>query len=88
MYKRQDQGGRHAETNHIRALLDCIDCCTTCVNFMLRDSPAHRRMCEMCADVCDACAANCERFADDDIMKECAKECRRCAESCRKMPAM
>jgi len=80
-----DQGNSLAETDHIRALLDCIDFCATCVSFMLRDSPAHRRVCEICAEVCDACAVSCERFADDRVVTECAKECRRCAESCRKM---
>jgi len=80
-----DQGNSLGETDHIRALLDCIDFCATCVSFMLRDSPAHRRVCEICAEVCDACAVSCERFADDEVVTECAKECRRCAESCRKM---
>ena len=37
------EGSRHAETNHIRALLDCIDFCATCVSFLLRDSPARVR---------------------------------------------
>ena len=79
------QGGRYAVTNHITSLLDCIDYCTTCVSFMLRDSPAHRRVCEICAEVCDACAVSCEQFQDDGVLQECAKECRRCAESCRRM---
>jgi len=80
-----DQGSRHAEANHIKALLDCIDFCTTCVGFMLRDSLAHRRVGGICAEVCDACAVSCEGFPDDKVVSECAKECRRCAESCRKM---
>jgi hypothetical protein len=65
--------------------LDCIDFCATCASFMLRDSPAHHRVCEICAEVCDACAVSCERFPDDKVVNECAKECRGCAESCRKM---
>jgi hypothetical protein len=80
-----DEGNTQADTKHIRALLDCIEFCATCVSFMLRDSPAHRRVCEICAEVCDACAVSCERFPDDKAVNECAKECRRCAESCRRM---
>ena len=80
-----NRGSRQAESNHIRALLDCIDFCATCTSFMLRDSPAHRRVCEICAEVCDACAASCERFPDDKVVIACAKECHRCGESCRKM---
>jgi len=80
-----DQGGRHALTDHITALLDCIEYCRTCVSFMLRQSPAHRRVGEICAELCDACAVSCEQFPDDRAMDACAKECHRCAESCRKM---
>jgi hypothetical protein len=79
------QGGRHAEKNHIRTLLDCIDLCAVCASVMLRDSPAHRHMCEICAEVCDACVESCEQFAGDAAMIDCARECRRCAESCRAM---
>jgi hypothetical protein len=79
------RGGSHAAASHIRTLLDCIDLCATCAGIMLRDSPAHRRVCEICAELCAACAASCEQFRDDNVMIECARECRRCAESCRKM---
>jgi hypothetical protein len=37
------QGGRHAATDHIRTLLDCIDLCATCASFMLRGSPQGQR---------------------------------------------
>ena len=80
-----ERGGRHAEASHIKAFLDCIEFCATCAGFMLRGSLAHRRVCEICAEVCDACAVSCEGFPDDKVLNECAKECRRCAESCRKM---
>jgi hypothetical protein len=36
--------------------------------------------------VCEACAADCDRF-EDAFMKECAAVCRRCAASCREMAA-
>jgi hypothetical protein len=61
------------------------DLCAVCASVMLRDSPAHRHMCEICAEVCDACAESCEQFAGDAAMIDCARECRRCAESCRAM---
>src|SRR5262245_27412662 len=80
-----DQGGRQAEAGHIATLLDCVEMCATAATFMLRESPAHRRVCEVCAEICDACAASCERFPDDELMEECAGRCRRCADSCRNM---
>jgi len=37
--------------------------------------------------LCDACAAECDRFQDQHC-RACADECRRCADECRKMTAM
>jgi hypothetical protein len=34
-----------------------------------------------------ACAKDCDRFGDDELMRRCADMCRRCAESCREMAA-
>ena len=79
------KSGRHADPNHITAMLDCVEMCATCLSFMLRGSPRHRRTCEVCAEVCDACAKSCAMFEDDDEMRRCAAECQRCAEACREM---
>jgi hypothetical protein len=80
-----DRRGRYAGTNHITTLLDCLDMCTTCANFLLRSSPAHRLTCGLCAEICDLCAESCDAFPDDHVMRECASACRRCAETCREM---
>ncbi len=79
------KGGPHAEVNHIRLLLDCVEICQTSANFMLRGSDLHTRTCAVCAEVCERCAQDCERFGDDETMRRCAEACRRCAESCRRM---
>ena len=79
------KGGRHAEPGHITTLLDCAGMCSTSVDFMLRESARHRRACELCAEVCDACAKSCGEFHDDDEMRRCEAECHRCAELCREM---
>jgi len=79
------RGGRHAEPSHITTLLDCVEMCATSVDFMLRESARHRRTCELCAEVCDACAKSCAGFHDDDEMRRCEAECHRCAELCREM---
>lgn len=79
------KGGKHAEANHIRTLLDCAEICATSAGFMLRGSDLHARTCAVCAEVCERCAVSCEAMADDAMMKECAEICRRCAESCREM---
>ena len=78
-------GGQHAEADHIRLMLDCVEICQTSANFMLRGSELHVRTCAVCAEVCERCAQDCERWGDDEMMRRCAEACRRCAESCRRM---
>lgn len=78
-------GGKHAEANHIRMLLDCAEICQTSANFMTRMSQFHGRTCGACAEICEACAKDCDRFADDQTMRACADMCRRCSDSCRRM---
>ena len=80
------QGGVHAEANHIRLMMDCSEICQTAANFMLRGSDLHVHTCGACAEICDRCAADCEHMsADDTRMAACAEMCRRCAEMCRNM---
>ena len=79
-------GGPHATPAHIGLLLDCADACRLSADFMLRGSPRHARSCTLCAEMCEACAAECDRF-EDEFMKACAMVCRRCAASCREMAA-
>ena len=79
------QGGQHAAPAHIKSLLDCAEACQTAANFMVRGSDRHVATCEMCAEICLACAEHCDQISDDDMMRQCAEECRRCAESCSEM---
>lgn len=81
-------GEDHAESTHIRLLLDCAEICQTSANFMLCMSDFHGQVCGICADVCEHCAEDCERFADDKMMQKCAEICRSCAQSCREMADM
>jgi hypothetical protein len=49
-------GGKHADPTHISLLQDCSEICAISARFMLRGSPLHTRTCEVCAEVCEACA--------------------------------
>jgi len=81
-----EMGGRHAERNHIALLRDCIRICQTSAAFLLSHSTYHTRTCAVCAEICRACAEDCERIdVKDEQMRECAAACRRCAESCERM---
>ena len=80
-----EQGGAHADSNHIRLLADCAQICQTSADFMLRHSPLHRETCRACAAVCTECSDDCEKMADDKTMQECAAACRKCADECGRM---
>lgn len=80
-----EMGGRHAEPEHMRLMLDCAEICQTAMNFMVRHSAQHAVICRACAEICRACAASCERVGD---MQECVDACLRCAESCERMAAV
>lgn len=81
------KGGMHAEAQHIRLLQDCSQICSITADFMLRESPFHTRTCSVCAEICLACAEDCDRMGDDERMKNCAQICRQCADSCKRMAA-
>jgi hypothetical protein len=80
-----EKGGRHAEPDHVRLLMDCAEICQTSANFMLRGSDLHPMTCEVCAEVCAECADDCERFEGDAQMQNCAAACRSCSEMCQTM---
>ncbi len=65
---------------------DCADYCALSAHLIARDSPFMHDLCQLCAKVCDECAAECEKHAmHHDHCRECAEACRRCAAECRKM---
>jgi len=79
-------GGRHSAPEHIRLLQDCAQMCTTTVDFMLRESAFHDRICRLCSELCRQCGKDCEQVGGaDQLIKQCMELCRKCAESCERM---
>lgn len=78
-------GGRSAAPDHIRALLDCAQICSTTADFMARGSSFHDRTSSLCSEICRRCVESCEQIAGDNHVKQCAELCRRCAGSCEHM---
>jgi hypothetical protein len=70
----------------IRACLDASDVCDATARVGLRRTGSNvaviRELLELCARVCDACAAECEQH-DHEHCKLCAQICRECAADCR-----
>lgn len=63
---------------------DCANICLTAASFMSRDSDFSRQLCNLCADICRACAQECEKHEMEHCQK-CAEACRRCAQECNNM---
>jgi hypothetical protein len=73
-------GGEHTRPQHIRLMLDCATICSATADLLAHKSQFHNRVCALCADVCDVCAADCERLGQ---MEDCVTTCRHCAACCR-----
>jgi hypothetical protein len=79
------KGGKHADPQLMKALVDCAESCRMSAGMMSRESTFHARHCALCADICKACEEACEELPDDAQMKACADACRSCFEACRSM---
>ncbi|MES2673659.1 MAG: four-helix bundle copper-binding protein [Pseudomonadota bacterium] len=73
-------GGKHAEPEHFKLMLECAKICETSAYFLLSDSSFRTEVCDLCADICEACAESC---ADLSGMEDCVTACNLCADSCR-----
>jgi len=73
-------------TQCIRLCFDCSDICEATARLGLRrtgdDNLILRELLELCARMCEQCAAECERH-EHEHCKLCAQICRECAEDCR-----
>lgn len=63
---------------------DAADVTTLHARMMARDSDYSNDLAETCAELCEACADECEQH-DEDHCQTCASVLRECAESCRNM---
>ena len=69
----------------VRNTIDCADICTITARFIARDSAHGIHLLKECIEVCEACAAECDRHADHhEHCRKCAEACRNCAAECRK----
>lgn len=73
-------------TQCIRTCLDCSDICDATARMATRRSgqnvEALRLVLATCAQICDACAAECAAH-DHEHCRLCAEMCRECAADCR-----
>jgi hypothetical protein len=66
--------------------IECSHVCKTAAVLMNLESNHANALCQLCADVCIACAEECEKH-DHDHCRLCAAVCRECADKCMSMAA-
>jgi hypothetical protein len=77
--------GKKDHLTTLQSCQDCADICAAAAQIVARQGIYAKLICSACADACAKCAAECERFASDKLMTDCAKQCRSCEKACREM---
>jgi hypothetical protein len=85
------------EEKDVAALTVCIRldfesaaACRSAAEIMLLDGRSADAYCQLCADICTACAEECEKHAvmGMEHCRICAKACRQCADICLQMTSV
>ncbi len=70
--------------NCIQLDMECAAACYAAAQLMSLGSEKAKDFCLLCADICEACAAECGKH-ENEHCRECADACTACAAACRKM---
>ena len=66
--------------------IECSTICKATVQLMRLQSNHANAICQLCADVCHACAEECSKH-DNQHCRDCAAACHECAAECMSMAA-
>lgn len=69
-------------TKCIKLEIDCAEICNLTISYLSRGSEHADQIIKVCAEICEACAAECEKHKHMEHCKRCAEVCRECAEAC------
>ncbi len=64
--------------------LECSAICFAAAQLMSLGSENAKKLCSICADICEACGAECGKHQSEHCQM-CASACRNCAAICREM---
>ncbi|MBN9373611.1 four-helix bundle copper-binding protein [Hydrogenophaga sp.] len=64
--------------------MDCAAICRMAAGYMARGSEFAKCLCQLCAEVCQACGDECAKHQQEHC-QACAKACQQCADECRRM---
>ena len=66
----------------IKLDIDCAEICSLSISFISRGSKHAEHLLRECAEICESCAAECEKHSHMEHCRKCAEVCRMCAEAC------
>jgi hypothetical protein len=69
----------------IKLDIDCADICQLTASLVARASEHASHLLKECAEICNACAEECEKHGHMEHCRRCAEACRRCAEECSRL---
>ncbi|MFV8258386.1 four-helix bundle copper-binding protein [Bdellovibrio bacteriovorus] len=84
----QDHGMRFAQTELTSLLQLCADTCDLHARMEMAEADFAPQAAELCFQICNRTALECEKFPEEPIVIKCADICRKCAEHCRGMAGM
>src|SRR6267143_1214176 len=61
---------------------DCEEICRLTGQLLERNSENAELFLKLCGEICEKCAAECEKHTHLEHCKKCAEVCRKCAEVC------
>lgn len=61
---------------------DCADICRTTAQLLERNSENADIFLKLCGEMCERCAAECDKHGHMEHCRKCAEACRKCAEMC------
>ena len=73
----------------VKSMTKCIESLSYMLSYvcgaslvMSGESDYSKKVCGLCAEICEACADECEKHSNMDHCRQCAEICRKCAEEC------
>jgi hypothetical protein len=66
----------------IKLDIDCAEICILASSYVSRGSEHAQHILNECAEICEACAGECEKHSHMEHCRRCAEVCRTCAELC------
>ena len=68
----------------INACRDAAEMCSQCIKFEAQRSPFFQQLCNVCAEICETCAVEIEKFkSENEIFPLTLDSCRIFANACR-----